>query len=564
MTRPAAGRPAAPRSLAIATGVAAAAVLFLLLYPLGRMLLSLATGSGQGGLAAAFGVFAQPWFAPVFVNTFIVVGLSTVLAVLIGATLAWINERTDAGLGFVGSLLPIIPLLIPNIALAIGWVFIAAPRVGFLNGILALLPGWLGPIQVNVYSWSGLILIYAINGVPYVYLIVAAAFRNIDPSLEEASRISGAGLLRTLWRVSGPAVAPALFAAGLLVAIIGFGVYSIPAVIATTANIDLLTTYIVQLLTRDFPPRMAEAQMLGTLMLLLVAGLWWLQRRLAARGQFVTMSGRAAGSGRLALGRWKWAARGFTIAFLLVTSILPLTALTIVSLQNYWMPRIVWGQLSLKNFEQVLFVNRLTIAAFGNSLTLSAIGATIAILIAVVIAINGVRQRGLLASFSDAAITSSSAIPNLILGVAFLIAFSGAPFFLSGTTTILLLAFIVMYMPPGFIAANAAIAQVGRDLREASFISGAGEGRTAWRIVLPLALPGIAGGLAIVFVHMMGDLSAAALLSGLGNPVIGFAILTIWETGTFGLLAAFSIIMCLVNIVVIAAMLGLGRLFGRR
>jgi iron(III) transport system permease protein len=552
------------RPLSVVAAVAATAILFLLLYPLGRMLFALLFGDQSEHLADALAVFDEAWLLPVFLNTAVVVGVSTVLAVVLGATLAWVNERTDAGLGFVGSILPIVPLLIPNVALAIGWVFIGAPRVGFLNGLLKHLPAFLGPVQVNIYSWTGLILVYAVHGVPYVYLVVSAALRNLDPALEEASRTSGGGLLRTLRMVSGPAVAPALLAAGLLVAIIGVGIYSIPAVIATTARIDLLPTRIVQMLTRDFPPHMAEAQMLGALMLAAVAVLWLLQRRVARAGNFVTMTGRAAGSSRLGLGRWKWPARAFTIFFMLCTSVLPLLALLVVSLQPYWSPRINWGQLGFANFEHVLFFDHLTTVAFGNSLTLSLLGALIAMAIAVVIIIEGSQRHGLVTSLSDGAITASSAIPHLILALAFLIAFAGAPFNLAGTKTLLLLAFIVMYMPPGFIAANAAVAQVGKDLREASYMSGASESRTVGLIVLPLALPGLAAGFAIVFVHMMGDLSAAALLSGLGTPVIGFVIVTVWETGTFGLLAAFSAAMCAVNILAITAALSLGRLFGRR
>ena len=135
--------------------------------------------------------------------------------------------------------------------------------------------------------------------------------------------------------------------------------------------------------------------------------------------------------------------------------------------------------------------------------------------------------------------------------------FSGSPFYMAGTLSLLLVAYIVIHIPPGSIAASAAATQVGADLREASYVAGAGEGRTVRRVVLPLMLPGLAAGWAMVFVHMMGDLSASALLAGLKNPVIGFAILEIWEMGSFGLLAAFSTVMCLVITSVVLLMLWL-------
>lgn len=551
------------KGISLYTGLTLACValiLFLLVYPLGRMFWQVIAG---GNLDTALSVVTQPWFARVFANTAIIVGSSTVLAVIIGACLAWINERTDAGLGPVGSLMPIIPLLIPNVAMAIGWVFIAAPRVGFLNGWLANLPDWLS-FQFNIYSWGGMIFIYTINGVPYVYLLVAAALRNLDPALEEASRINGAGLFRTFRLVSAPAVRPALLSSGLLVTITSIGVYSIPAVIGTTAQIDVLTTRIVYLLNRDFPPRMAEAQMLGVVMLILVGLLWYFQTKSARAGQFATVGGRASGSGRLEMGAWKWPARLTTMFYLACTSVFPIGALALVSLQPFWTPNVNVAVLNFGNYFQALFVNGLAVSSMRNSLIFSSVGALIAMAIAIVVAIYTMNRSSALSSVVDATIKSSAAIPNLILAVGFLIAFSGAPFFLSGSAAILILAFVVMYIPPGSIAATSAVTQIGRDLREASYINGANEGRTVRKIIVPLAMPGFFAGWAIVFIHMMGDLSAAALLAGIKNPVVGFAILSIWEAGTFGVLAAFSMMLCVINIVVIGAMFGIGRLIGKR
>lgn len=540
--------------------VCAALIVLLVAYPLLGMLWNTIWG---GNLGRGLAVVTQPWFLEVFLNTAIIVSLSTAFAVMIGAGLAWINQRTDAGLGHIGTLMPIIPLLIPNVAMSIGWVFIAAPRVGFVNGWLAALPDWM-TFQVNIYSWAGMIFIYTINGVPYVYLIVASAFRNIDPALEEASRINGAGVLRTFRKVSLPAVKPALVSSALLLTITSIGIYSIPAVIGTTARIDVLTTRIVYLLNREFPPRMPEAQMIGIIMLVLVGLLWWLQGRWAGKGQFATVGGRATGGGRLEMGRWKWPARTLTLIYLACTSILPLAALAVVSLQPFWSPRIDPSIFNLANFNQALFVNSMAASSIKNSLIYSGTGALIAMTIVVVIAIYTAERQNLFGKALDNSIKSSAAIPNLILGVGFLVAFAGAPFYLSGTAMILILAFVVMYISPGSIAATAAITQIGRDLREAARINGANEGRMVRRVILPLAMPGFVAGWAIVFVHMMGDLSAAALLAGIRNPVVGFAILSIWEAGTFGVLAAFSMMLCLINIGVIGAMLGLGRLITRR
>jgi iron(III) transport system permease protein len=548
----------------VLTWLAIVSLAFLIAYPLGRMLVRTFLVDGRLALEPARRLFAEPWLPGVLLNTGTIVLCSTVLAVLIGGVLAWINERTDANLGTWGFILPIIPLLIPNVALAIGWVFVAAPNVGFLNGMLSALPAPFDAIQTNIYSWPGLIFVYSLNGVPFVYLVLSAAFQNLDPALEEASRVSGAGVGRTLRRIALPAVGPSILASAILVVINSMGVYSIPAIIATNARIDLLTTRIVAMLTKSYPPNLIEAQMLGFLMLALVAVLWWVQTRAAKAGQFVTIGGRASGSSRLPLGIWRWPARSLLLGFIAASCIIPALALLVVALQPFWTPSLNLSDLSLHNFNEVLFVNRMTGNAFSNSLTLSGAGATLGMAVAVLAAIQVAYRPGLFSRAVDFLTKAPAAFPNLVIAIGFLVSFSGAPFYLSGTATILLLALIVMYLPAGSIAASAAVTQVGRDLREASYISGGGEGRTITKIVLPLALSGIVAGWTIVFVHMMGDLSAAALLAGLRNPVIGFAILEIWETGSFGLLAAFSIIMCLVNLVVVGTMMLITRRIRRQ
>lgn len=545
------------------TGLVVLTLFLLILFPIGRMLLRTFFPDGHADFSAAGQLWSEPWLAPVLGNTAIAIGISTVFSVAFGAILAWLNERTDANLGALGTILPIVPLLMPSVALSIGWVFIAAPNVGLLNSLLAWLTGAEG-FQVNIYSWTGLIWVYTIHGVPYAYLVVTAALRNLDPALEEASRINGAGLVRTMYRVSLPSIVPALAASVLLVVISGIGTYSIPAIIATTAEIDLFPTRMVHLLTKDYPPKIAEAQMLGVVMLVVVLGCWLLQRRVTAKGQFVTVGGRASGGAHLPLGPWKLPARGLMLGYLAMASALPLLALALVSVQRFWSPVIDPSQFTLFHYHQVLVENRITSAAFRNSILLSSVGATIAMAIAVITGIYVAFKVSLFSKFVDFVIKSPATIPALVISLSFLTTFSGAPFNLSGTLLILMLAFIVIYIPPGAISASAAITQVGRDLREASYIAGAGEGRTIRRIVVPLALPGFAAGWTLVFVHMMGDLSASALLSGVQTPVIGFAILTIWETASFGLLAAFSTIMCLLSATVVGLMTWLVRRHSRR
>src|SRR5690606_89078 len=134
------------------------------------------------------------------------------------------------------------------------------------------------------------------------------------------------------------------------------------------------------------------------------------------------------------------------------------------------------------------------------------------------------------------------------LGVGFLLAFGGAPFFLSGTFLILLLAYMAHFLPQATVNADAAAAQVSPQSLEASHISGAGDARTFMKISLPLMLPGLIAGWALLFLWMLGELNASVILASTSTPVIGFQIYSLFNQGFYGRLAALAIVMLIINI----------------
>ena len=150
-------------------------------------------------------------------------------------------------------------------------------------------------------------------------------------------------------------------------------------------------------------------------------------------------------------------------------------------------------------------------------------------------------------------------IPHTFIGVSFLLAFSLPPFRLYGSVAILLLAYLAMGLPFAARAAGAAASGIGRELGEASRVAGASEARTLRRVLLPLALPGLAAGWVIVFIHTAGELTASAFLSGAGNPVIGRVLMDFWIFGNFPQVAALALVMTVVNTLCVGAMLALSR-----
>ena len=219
------------------------------------------------------------------------------IALFIGSVLAWLNERTDARMGVLTDALPLIPFLMPVIAAAAGWVSLASPRAGMLNSFIRVVLDKIGITletgPFDIFTWYGLIFVYVLYLVPYPYLFVSAGLRNLDPSLEEQSRVCGAGLWRTLWRVTIPNVWPNVAGAALIVATIGFAMIAAPIVIGTPAGIEVVSVRIVRLLGFSFPPQTAEAVGLSLFVLVALVILWRVQARLLKGGRFATVGGRS-------------------------------------------------------------------------------------------------------------------------------------------------------------------------------------------------------------------------------------------------------------------------------
>jgi iron(III) transport system permease protein len=246
------------------------------------------------------------------------------------------------------------------------------------------------------------------------------------------------------------------------------------------------------------------------------------------------------------------------LTYLVATSVLPFSALLLVSMQSFWTPDIQWGALKFDNYATVLFQNDQTSSAIRNSGLLALSGATLAVFVAVTVAYFVIRTRTV-GKLADGVVKLPGAVSNIIIGVAFLVTFSGAPFHLGGSLTILLLAYITVNMPQASLTAGTALEQIGSDLWEASYVCGATEGRTFRKVLLPLAMPGLVAGWAMVFVLMAGDLAVSSMLASSGTRVVGFVLLDLWQFGSYPRVATLAVGISVLSLAVVGTVLLLTR-----
>lgn len=518
-------------------GVGSSFVVALILAPLLVLFRRALRLEGVWSVQPLLDVMGESWFWPSIWQTTTVVMLAVAIAVVIGTALAWVNERTDASFGVLGELLPMLPLFLPPVAMAIGWTFLASPRVGYLNSFVLEPLG----IGVNIYTVRGMVFCYSLFLVPFVYLIVASALRSLDSSYEEASRIAGAGRARTLVLVTLPSIKPALANAALLATVTGFALFSIPAILGPNANIDIVTVRLVRSLTQEFPARFDIAVTLAFVLVALLAPLWALARRFGRSVAIARLEGKQTSRTVMSLGVWRWPIRLLGAVYVVVASILPAIALGIVSLQPFWSRTIDWGSVTLRHYDAML-ADAGIVRSILNSLRLATIGASLLLVVVALLAIYAQRRSSRWRTMVDGVLRLPAAVSNIVIGVALILTFAGPPFNLHATIWILLIAYLIINMPQASIAAGSAAAVVGGELIDASRVSNASNLRTILHIDLPLMRPGLVAGATMIFVLMAGDLTASSILSSNSNPVIGFTLLEIFETGTYGQLAALAVV----------------------
>ncbi|UTT51019.1 ABC transporter permease [Rhodococcus gordoniae] len=541
----------------------------LLLYPLVIMIWRTFVLDGDViGFDEFERVFTDPRTRSAIVNTAIILFTAGPLALIVGGMLAWLNERTDARFGIVGELLPIASLLVPPIAGSIAWTFLLSPNSGFANVLirdgLSILGIRLEDGPFDIFSWYGVILAYTAYMVPYAYLPLAASLRALDPALEEAARMAGSSPLRTFVTVTLPAVKPAALSAVFLVTVVGLGIYSVPSILGTRSGIDVVSTRIVQVMKFSYPPDTRTALLLGLAMLVVIGVVWILQSRSARSSNFARISSRGQSDAVVTLGRWRPVARIGMLGYLLMMSVVPLSAILFVSLQRYWTPDVKWNELGLHNYRALLASNGPAGEALRNSLWLGVVGSVIGVLAAVFAALYLHRSTAWQARVADGVLKLPGNMSHIVLAVAFVLAFAGDPFRLGNTRWLLLIAFIAVYLYQAVLQSSDALSRVGNDLMDASYTSGHGEGRTLRWVTLPLMAPGLVSAGILFFVHIIGDVNAAAILAGSRNPVVGSTLVDLYEGGDHAQLAALAGILSLISVLFVLTALSLVRFLGRR
>ncbi|MGI4848069.1 MAG: ABC transporter permease [Janthinobacterium lividum] len=526
-------------------------------------------------------IFDDPDFREAFVNGFLLAAGLAIIAVPLGAMLAFLMVRTDLpGRSWFAPLL-LVPIFVSPMVIAFGYVVSMGP-VGFYTLWVREL---IGVQPWNVYAFPSIIIIAGLTHVPHVYLYASAALRSLGSDVEEAARVAGASPLQVALNVSLPMIMPALAYSGVLVFFLGFEVFGLVLVLGDPEGHLVLATYLYKLTNKLGTPSYHLMAAVAVCLVAVTMPLVFIQRwMLKSANKYVSIKGKGARMKALPLGRWKWLAVALIVAWLLFTVIVPISGIALRAFVSHWGDGVrLLDVLTVEHFLDIWNQPAL-MRGILNTVLIGVIGGAVAVACYSCIALAMHRKPDGITRLLDYSVLVPRAIPGLLAGLSFLWVFLFVPAALDNllkwmdndgarwlsenfipqlralrsTIFSVWLAYSVVWMAYGLRLITTALLQVGPELEEAARAVGASRGQVTRDITLPLVRFGLIGAWLMVFLIFEREYSTGVYLLSPGTEVIGAMIVSMWGAGAVDLVAALSFI----NITLVAIGLGIALRFG--
>ncbi|WP_414563779.1 MULTISPECIES: ABC transporter permease [unclassified Anabaena] len=513
--------PHPPFLLVVIAGTIAVAITLPLTYLVMRM-------AGVGG-EHLLALVLRPRTLTVLLNSVGLAVASTILATAIAVPIAFLTARTDLPWRRFWLIVTTLPLAVPDYVGSFALIAAFGPKG-------SLLQLWLEPLGVEalpeIYGWTGAILGLTIFSYPYLLLSVHAGLQGIDPAIEEAARSLGFNQRETFWRITLPALRPAIVAGGLLVALNAlqdFGTTSVMRFDTFTRAIFLQYRY-----TFDRHQAAALALILVGLVLLLL----WLEYKTRSRAAYYGRGNRFCHPPVLLhLGIWKLP------AILLCFTVTSLGLFLPIGVTLFWLVR----GLATTEVQQIFSWTQMTQLA-GNSIIAAGLASLAATCCALPVAILAVRFPSRITTAIERCSYIGFGLPGVV--VAFALVFWGANYlpWLYQTLPMLVFAYLILFISQSVGTVRISLLQVNPQLEEAARSLGRNPGQTFREITLPLVTPGVLGGAALVFLRAIKELPVTLLLAPIGFNTLATQIWKATENVSYSQAAAAALIMLVISL----------------
>ena len=462
-------------------------------------------------------------------NTLIAATATMVLGTVIAFPLAWLVGRTNLyGKKFFRSLF-VLTYMVPPYVGAMAWLRLANPNVGTINQWLRTIFNLADtPGPLNIYSLPGLIWVLTTFYYPYAFITISRAMEKMDPSLEEASRISGSSPLKTLFTVTLPMMMPSLISGALLVFVCAASCYGIPSIIGSPGKVHTVTTRIVEYVGLG-SQGINDATGLAVFLMVVAIAILLISDFVLAKKQYITVSGKSVRPAIVDLRKWRIPLTVLVGLFACIVIVIPFAVILLTSFKVDVGKSVLAANNFTTNSWTEIFGRLETLNCLKNSLIYGVITATVGIIVACVMSylLQRTRVRG--RQIPNFLITLGSGSPSVVIALGLIMTMKGTfGINIYNTAYILIIAYLIKYMMMGMRTVVSAMSQIHVSLEECSQVSGASWLHTMFKITGPLIFPSIAAGWFLIFIPTFYELSMTTLLYSSTTKTIGFQLYEYW------------------------------------
>jgi len=475
--------------------------------------------------------------------------------VLFGFIQAWILTRTVIpGRDRLERLMELPYYMTPLIG-ALAWGVLLGPKTGLINQVWRSV-GWTSDF-FNIYTPWGIAWVMALFEGTVAFVMISASMKSMDPSLEESSRVLGAGKLRTALKITLPLVAPGVLSATIFVFSEMLGSFAAAFVLGIPGRFFVVTTAIWEA-TLSFPPDYGRAAAMGLSLFGAMVLTLGCARLIMRHGSYTTITGKAFRPRAMEVGAMRFPLMTIAWGYIIVAVILPLGALLLTSMERFATVIIPQMQFTLANYETALRMGSLA-PAFANSLILGVSVATLGVptigVLAWIIYRSRVPGRGLM----EFVIMIPAAVPRLVFGLGLLWAWINIPIPIYGTLWLLGIAYFTVFLPLGLRTIAGVVLQVDPSLEECARVCGASWGYQMRTVTLPLLRPGLVAAWLLIFIASVRELGVSIFLMGPNSKVIAPAIVNSWLSSSSELSAAMALMQTAMVFVAVAILFRVAR-----
>ncbi len=490
------------------------------------------TGSYEFSLENWRKAFEEPGILESLWNTIFIFFAYTAISFPLAVIISWLLARTQIRFSRTLEFMFWVSFMLPNLTTTIGWTLLLDPYFGFINVWAQKLPFITGPL-FNIYSVEGIVFAHLMaNALSQKVMLLTPAFRNMNVTLEEAGRISGAGSIKTMMRITLPVMVPPMVVVFMLNLIRMFNSFEIEQILGTPIRFYVYSTQIFNLVRHTEPPAYGEATALASLTLIIILAVIPLQRWLLTRRQYTTIGGSFK-PGLTHLGMLQPIAFGlicFIVALLTVVPVLTLLGGSFMTRAGFFQATPTY---TLAHWQMVLS-DPIFFRALNTTLIISMSTAIISPLIFSMVAYVLVRRKWPGNTILDSIFWFSAGIPGILSGLGLLWVILGTPGlnWLFGTLWILIIVSILQGKLTSIQMFKAAFLQMGQDMEEAARTSGAGWLYTYFRVWLPLIAPTMVLMGILNFVLAAGATSSVILLASRDTVTLSILALEYMTSAT--------------------------------